>query len=330
MPRPRSAHVSAVKAALVSRFDAGLAAPGGRFLSARALARHFSISYQTAHGLMAELEEEGWLRRKAGSGTFFSGRPARLLKAQLVFDERAKRRGSFGAHLLDLLGGELEHRGIATVRSWAGAGEAPPLRSGCFPVVWESPAAVRAAAAARRFLLNLNDAPPPGLGGGFIDAITTDDFSGGACAAELLKRRTGRAGGFAILGGPPDDPRGRRRIAGFCAHAADTRVVSAGSWFLEDGREHVGAILGGAPAGIFACNDRLAQAVLEARAPDGPPLVGFDDAPIAARLGLTTIGIPWAALVREAADLIEGRLGGHTGPARLVTLAHEPVLRFSA
>ena len=333
MARPRSPHVAEVKAALAARLQGGFAPPGGRFLSTRAVAQRFAVSYQTAHRLLAELEAEGLLRRKAASGSYLPGRRLTRRGVQLVFHARARRKGSFGAHLLELLEAALAARGIAVVRSWLDAGSQVRLRPGYYPVIWECRAAVQAAAEARQLALVLNDRPPPGLGGGYVDAITTDDFSGGACAAELLRERTGRTGPFAVLGGPPEDERSQQRIAGFRAQAPDARVVFAPSWFVEDGLGAAGELLAGRPAAIFACNDRLAEAVIVASRRSQvplPPLVGFDNAPVAERLRLTTIGIPWATMVAQALDLIAVRLAGNAIGTRLITLAHEPVLRLTA
>jgi len=332
MPRPRTAHVSEVKAALAARLADAFAPTGGRFLSARAVAQRFSVSYQTAHRLLAELESEGRLRRRAASGTFHPGRPVTLRGVQLVFHPRARRKGSFGAHLLGLLEAALHADGIAFVRSWPTDAAVPRLRTDYYPVIWDSPAALAAVAAARRPALCLNDRPPPGLAGVSVDAITTDDFSGGACAAELLVQRTGRTDGFVVLGGPATDARSRQRIAGFQSHVDRARVVCSESWFVEGGAACAADVLRGPPVGIFACNDRLAQAVLAAAAKSGrpvPPLVGFDNAPIATRLRLTSIGIPWAAFVAESIALIRVRLAGRTDGGRLVCLAHEPALRLT-
>jgi DNA-binding transcriptional regulator YhcF (GntR family) len=330
MARTRSTHVANVKTALAARLRSGLGQPGGRFLSTRAVAQRFEISYQTAHVLLAELAAEGLLQRKAASGTYIPGGRTELRGVELVFSERAKRRDSFGGRLLQLLEAALEARGISAVRTWAdddGGGRS--LRTDRYPVIWECRAAVQAAVAERKFALCLNDRPPPGLSGGFVDAITTDDFSGGACAAELLKTRTGRVSGFVVLAGPKSDVRSRQRVAGFVDHAREPRVVYAESWYLEAGRERADEILALKPAGIFACNDRLAQAVLlEARERgEVPPLVGFDNAPVAEQIGLTTIGIPWETLVADAVELIAARIGGDASAAKLITLAHEAVVR---
>lgn len=332
MPRPRSAHVTEVKAALVARLQGGFAQPGGRFLSTRAVAQRFAISYQTAHRLLGELEAEGLLQRRAASGSYHPGQSVALRGVQLIFHSRAKRKGSFGAHLLELIEHTLDENGVPFVRSWADANSAPRLRAEHYPVVWEFRAAVEGVAVAKKFALCLNDRPPVGIGGAYVDAVTTDDFSGGACAAELLKARTRRRKGFAVLGGPADDPRSLQRIAGFRAHAADAQVINAETWFVEGGRERAHEILATNPAGIFACNDRLAEALIEHCRLHGaplPPLVGFDNAPVAERLRLTTVGIPWNAMVEQAANVITARLQGGHEPARFISLAHEPIRRLT-
>jgi len=333
VPRPRSPHVTEVKAALVARLQGGFAHPGGRFLSTRAVAERFAVSYQTAHRLLGELQTEGLLDRIAASGSYVPGRTVALRGVQLVFHPRARRKGSFGERLQTMLTAELSSRGITFIRSWPDAEEPPRLRRDYYPIFWECRAGMTAAATLRSFALCLNDQPPFGLGSGYVDAVTTDDFSGGACAAELLKSRTGRSGGFAVLGGPESDRRSQQRIAGFRAHVSDVRVVCAKSWFVEAGLVRAKEILDHRPAGIFACNDRLAEALIvycRKHRCQAPPLIGFDNAPVAERLRLTTIGIPWQSMVGEAVALTVARLQGGMEPARLISLAHEPILRLTA
>jgi hypothetical protein len=302
-------------------------------MSSRAVAQRFGVSYQTAHRLLQELQAEGLLQRRAASGTFLPGERVALRGVQLIFHPRARRKGSFGAHLVELIEARLREEGVAWVRNWCDDGGEPRLRSDFYPVVWESRPALQQALEKRRFALLLNDRPPPGLRGTFIDAVTTDDFSGGACAAELLKLGRRGPGGFAVLGGPLNDQRSVQRIAGFRAHAEIALLMSADSWFVEAGRKHAPALLAGKPAGIFACNDRLAQAVIDyacERQLELPPLIGFDNAPVAERLRLTTIGIPWDAFVSHAVEIIKTRLTGNSGTAKLVSISHEPILRLTS
>src|SRR3954469_12543952 len=170
MPRPKSPHVIAVKAALAARLRSGFIQPGARFYSTRAVAQRFAVSFQTAHRLLAELEEEGLLQRRAASGSYLPGRRQTLQGVQLIFHRRARRKASFGSHLLEQLEAQLQARGIRFVRSWPQGGAVPRLRVDYFPVIWECRAAAHAAGAARRFALCLNDHPPAGLSGSYVDA----------------------------------------------------------------------------------------------------------------------------------------------------------------
>jgi DNA-binding LacI/PurR family transcriptional regulator len=82
--------------------------------------------------------------------------------------------------------------------------------------------------------------------------------------------------------------------------------------------------------GIFCCNDRLAEAVLEWCAGHHrpvPPLVGFDDAPIAEQLGLTTIAIPWREMTAAAIAVIRRRLVETPATASRQVFAPRPVVR---
>lgn len=324
MPRPRSEAIIQVKEKLIARLQDGYHPPGKRFFSNRGLAQQFGVSYQTAHRLIRELEEEGLLERRAASGTFVAG-PSRQLKGvNLIFHERARREGSFGGRLLDHLSRALTSAGIDMKVSWSRGGEAPAHDDLRLPVLWECDAALAAFAESRRFLVVLNDSPPPGLASGFIDSVATDDFSGGAAAAELL-RKIGPPRRLAALAGPKTDRRSRLRVEGFHYHAPKADVFWAESWFGEGARRLAPRIAERNYAGVFCCNDRLAEALLSTGTTSA--VIGFDDAPVAERLNLTTIAIPWKEFVDGAVDIVRRRLGGDTGVAARLIFAPRPVIR---
>ena len=183
-------------------------------------------------------------------------------------------------------------------------------------MIWESPSAVEWCAAQRRSALLLNDRPAAGLPSMYIDSVSLDDFSGGVCAAQLLAQKTSASSGFAILSGPADDPRSNRRIAGFRSVMPSAVVVVGGGWYYEDGLRVAAEVVRRAHRGLFCCNDRLAESVvMYCRQNDMavPSLVGFDDAPVAERLHLTTIAIPWEEMVAGAFEIVKRRLNGYTG-----------------
>ena len=324
MARPRSSHTLLVKEKLIARLRDGYHPPGQRFFSNRALAGHFGVSYQTAHRLIQELEAEGWLERRAAAGTFVAGPAAALRGAELVFHERGRRAGSFGARLAAELQPALAQAGVATRMTWTADDATAAPNDRWLPVLWECPRTLAALSARRRFLIVLNDRPPPGLASSYVDSVSTDDFSGGVAAAELL-RATGPARKLAVLAGPKADRRSQQRVAGFQAHAPQATVVWAKSWFAEDAARVAPQVAGDRFAGVFCCNDRLAEALLAVGT--SAAVVGFDDAPVAERLNLTTIAVPWAEIVAGAVEVVRRRLAGGTAAAAQLIFAPRPVMR---
>jgi DNA-binding transcriptional regulator YhcF (GntR family) len=331
MPRLRSSRIADIKAKLVARIRDGFHRPGDPFLSNRALADRCGVSYQTAHRLLAELVADGWLRRRRASGTFIAGRTERPIAVQLVFHPRAQRPGSFGASLLQRLVRALRAAGVPFVQT-SGTQETR-LQPHHLPVFWEVPRIVAAFGSERRFALLLHDAPPPGAGASYIDSVRTDDYSGAVCAAQVLVERLGRKARLAVLAGPADDRRSRQRIEGFRRLVPGAVVHEADGWFSEHGERAAADVLAGAPTGVFCGNDRLAEGLLAVCARRGiapPAVIGYDNAPIAEALHLSTIAIPWEQLVAEAVKIVQARLAGDPTPARQIILSLRPHIRLTA
>jgi hypothetical protein len=330
MARPRTPKVLDAKARIIARLEEGFHRPGQRFLSNRAVAQAYGLSYQTAHRLMAELQAEGWLARSPGSGSYVPGPAHELRAVALVFHPRARRAGSFGAQLLELVRGALGAAGIGCRVEFAGSGKPPPADH--LPVFWECPEEVAAAGRERRFAVLLNDRPPAGLGATVIDGLAVDDYSGGAAAAQILAARPPRRRRFAVLSGPARDPRSAQRVQGFLEHGPKAEVISAGTWYEEEAGAAARRIARGGFEAVFCCNDRLAAAVRRACADlrlPRPALVGFDDAPVSETLDLTTIAIPWERLAEGIVDVARRRLAGDTTTASQRIFAPHPVMRRS-
>ena len=194
------------------------------------------------------------------------------------------------------------------------------------PVLWECPRAVAGLARTRRFLLLLNDTPPPGLASSFVDSVACDDFSGGAAAAELLRHAV-PTGGLAVLAGPESDHRSHQRVAGFRSIIPQAEVFWADTWDAGAAASLVPGIASGGFAGVFCCSDRLAEGLVKSGA--ALAIVGFDDAPVAEFLNLTTIAVPWQEMVAGAVDIIRRRMNGHTGAAAKLIFTPRPVMRVS-
>lgn len=327
MARPVSQKVESLRRELRQRLSAGAGVPGERFLSNRELARQANVSYQTAARLLDELVRGGMLRRRHGSGTYIAGEPARARVVHLVFHPRGLRPESFGSRLHAMLRAALDEAGIHPKEHWST--QPPPLPDDAYPVYWEIHPGTGTALPRGQFALVLNNRPPPGLRARFIDSVQVDDFSGGCAAAELLRRRIGRRGA-AIIAGPRGDPRSEARVTGYRTIYTTAPLTHARSWYREGAETAARRILARKPAGILCANDRLAEAIVHAYTRAGiprPHLVGFDDAPVANELSLTTIAIPWDELVASATRIIAARLRGDTRPATQVILQPRATVR---
>jgi DNA-binding transcriptional regulator YhcF (GntR family) len=326
MPRPRSAKVSELKVNLLTRIRQGYFRPGDRFLSNRALTERFGVSYQTAHRLISELCEEGWLERRAASGTYIAGKKQTLTGVQLLFNARAQRTGSFGAQLLDRLKTRLERDNVECLVGFVRT--KPVLRDDLFPVIWECKDVVVPDLGAGRYALLLHDLAPPGIAGAFIDAVATDDFSGGVCAAEVLRDRG--HGSASVLAGPAGDVRSVRRVDGFRSVLPKGPTLWADGWFKEHGMAIVPRLLKNNPSAVFCCNDRLAEAVMQCCNDAGrepPYLIGFDNAPVAESMNTSTIAIPWDEMIEAAASVVRRRLRGDASTSTCHILAPRPIIR---
>lgn len=316
---------------LVARLNDGLHRPGDRFLSNRAIADQYGVSYQTADRLVRELVAAGLLERRPASGSYVPGKRIDLRGVQLVFHRRARRAHSFGARLIEALTSRLDRERIDWTVTWSGN---RPARVALdrYPIVWEDPATLQRLISERRPALLLNNRPPAGLDSIYVDSVSVDDFSGGACAAQLLVGGRKPPLKLAVLSGPADDPRSQARVAGFLS-IAKAQVVASPDWFYEGGLRVANQVIAAGRDGIFCCNDRLAEAIVrQCRKHDRPtpPLVGFDDAPVAQALGLTTIAIPWPEMISAALAVLTRRL---TGDRTTTAIAHiaatRPVIRRS-
>jgi DNA-binding transcriptional regulator YhcF (GntR family) len=348
MSRTRSPHVADVKQQLIARIADVHHSPGQRFLSNRAVARRYGISYQTADILLRELVEEGVLVRRAASGTYIPGERAEQAGVRLIFHPRARHKNSFGSFLLDQLTARLDRERVDWRMSWktpaatatATAASTRALGVSRYPIIWERPEAVDLAIRLKRPALVLNARPPAGIGATLIDSVSVDDFSGGAYAAQHLmarpvganaakpKKRSRRAE-FAVLAGPSHDQRSAARVAGFLSVAPAT-IVNSTTWFYEDALDVADRALASGRDGIFCCNDRLAQALVRRatdRARPRPRLVGFDDAPIARWLNLTTIAIPWEELVDAVIGAIRRKQASPASAAIAQLVSTRIVLR---
>jgi LacI family transcriptional regulator len=151
---------------------------------------------------------------------------------------------------------------------------------------------------------------------------------------------------IALINGHPDTSVARDREAGFRgaltdAHVAiDERLISSGTWFVDDARIRTGAILDhDPPTAILAANNFMAIGALRAlrerglRAPEEVALVCFDDIPEAAEVDpfLTALAQPAYTMGTLAMQLLLERINGtfRDSPREIVLSSHLLVRRSS-
>ncbi len=329
MARPLSPKRQKIKQDVLSRLEEGYLRPGDRFYSNRSLAQHFGISYQTAHRLISELEAEGYLQREAGSGTYVAGASQVPHTVEFFFNERSRNPGSFGANLKQRLEHFFQLKGIPHQVQWSRASSRlTPLT---YPILWESSSLLGRLLKTAGFGMLISQHPPSGLENPFIDSVEVDDFAGGVLAGQVLRKRW-KCRQPMIFAGPKYDSRSDSRIGGFQQVFPGSPIIHSKEWHYESALKVVEKILRTRQDGIFCANDRLAQAVqmtYRAKGKPLPVLMGFDDAPVASEIGLSTIGIPWDDFVHAVAEQARKRLDGDNRTARRVVLAPRVIIRNS-
>jgi DNA-binding LacI/PurR family transcriptional regulator len=187
--------------------------------------------------------------------------------------------------------------------------------------------------------LVLVDAYAPGSR---FDSVLIDNLNGAAHAVDYLYRRGHRHIG--IVGSAPDGyPSIRERRKG-CLRALKARHLS--DLYLEDspltrdgGLQAGKSLLLRAPqvTAIFACNDDVADGVLEAAAqlgrdvPSTLSVIGFDDIDLASALrpALTTMRVDKRLMGRLAVRLLQERAAEPGRPPLTVQIGTELIVRDS-
>ncbi|XVS67319.1 LacI family DNA-binding transcriptional regulator [Actinosynnema sp. CA-299493] len=183
----------------------------------------------------------------------------------------------------------------------------------------------------------------PPLGPDVPALVVEYDNTGGAHAitSHLLSAGHRR---ILFLGRRDNHTTPESRVAGYRKALADHHVDHDPGLEVEGGMERhegyrmIGERLAAGPAdftAVFAGNDLIAagarQALIEhgLRIPDDISLVGFDDLPPAADIGLTTVHVPHEELGRTAVRMALHRARDKSGPPERVMLGTHIVVRDS-
>ena len=173
------------------------------------------------------------------------------------------------------------------------------------------------------------------------DAAVADNIEGGRAAAKILVDAGHTR--VAALFGPIDTSTGRGREEGFRRGLKEAGLtlpdssVIHGDFDYRFGQEALPQLLTGRhrASAIFCASDMIAIGALNRahqlgiEVPADIALVGYDDLDQASWpiFDLTTVRVPFDAMVRSAVQRIMARLSGDESPARVETHPVTPVLR---
>ena len=146
-----------------------------------------------------------------------------------------------------------------------------------------------------------------------IPSVLADEAAGVRLAVAHL-RSLGHER-IAHVAGPQDLSTGNTRLRAFLEAAGESGPVAFAESYTEPaGAEAARALLSRRPTAVIAANDLLALGVLDVleseglSCPDDVSVVGFNDIPMMARLGLTTVHIPQRDIGAEAARVLLARI----------------------
>jgi DNA-binding LacI/PurR family transcriptional regulator len=157
----------------------------------------------------------------------------------------------------------------------------------------------------------LGGGPRPGPRVGFVD---NDNAEGARLAVVHLLERGRRR--IATIGGPADMAVGHHRLAGYLtaleAAGVESLTVEYGDFSQASGETAMRALLARHPDldAVFAANDPMAAGAISVlretgrSVPADVAVVGFDDSPVAASLGLTSVHQSAEAMGRAMVEVL--------------------------
>lgn len=319
MARTRSNRVHQIKAELVERLHSGFCRPGNHFVSNRELALRYGVSYQTAHRLICELVEEGWLHRVPSSGTYIAKAVPPPQEVAFVFHPNTSK-NNFGGKLLQ----HFQHR----------FGEAQiPSRtehrisfngyvSDCYNILWGQEYDLRNIPTTLQYSLMIDGNPEDGLNATFTDSISIDYEGVGEVCAQILRERL-QSSRVVVLAGLRSNGNYAKKLRGFRKVFRDCQVIYQSDWSLGSAMESIARLNRTEFDGAFSVNDTGMNA-LRTKFGSSLPLVAYGDPENMAQSGVDGVAIPWETISDEAIRLFRLRSLGNIEMGRQLIIHPQP------
>ena len=339
---------------LRERVVQGIWQEGDSIPSEKALCAEFNVARGTLRQAQRRLEDEGYLRREQGRGTFVQAAPHQVTGP----DARTRRVGFIMPYVRDssvptiFVGFQeaSERLGWSVLFRQANSG-IDEQRTTIERLISERVAGIALYAADSDNASPLAEIIPPGfpivlidryLKGVNADYVASDHFGGALWAVQYLIDKGHRRIGFVrwlssassiehrMLGyqqaqrerGIPIDPSLTFHVEGY----PTVDITALVAYLARSDR----------PTAVMAANDQIAIALYRAamiaglRVPDDLSIVGFDDLDISSRLEppLTTLAQPFKQVGETAVHLLHRRINGG-GAVQRITLSSQLMVRDS-
>jgi len=346
---------------IAARIKSGELSPGDKILSERELCEAYHVSRTTARNALLTLENEGFVTRITGSGTYVRDpRPGPQFDSASTgtigfilcrhhYPVRTLREDYFYFEVMEGIHAELKTKGghLLTCYSDKEGEDEKALADlagkvdGVILGEAQSEGLLREAVRMRLPCVLVN--PSVDHVRFDFDTFTIDNVAGAYKAVQHLVSLGHSAIG--CIQGPMDAHSACNRFEGYRHALAEAGipfrpelVEPAENWTIEQGVATIQALLARSPgiSAVFCANDTLAVGAVKGLAgthavPDDVSVVGFDDYTIAAHNtpALTTVRSPILEQGRQACAQLLSRIGGVRMPVTSVMLSPDLIVRES-
>lgn len=314
MARPRSQLVLKAKAELTDRLEKGFFRPGSQFCSNREVTSRYGVSYQTAHRIIQELADEGYLHRIPQSGTYVAKSSPPPEGVVLVFHPTVAEEGSFGSILFHNLQERFQAEGVPceliTSKLFRGYKEKR------YSIIWAQRYNLHRISSHLQYSLMVDDLPNDGLNCTFTDSIFLDYRWIGQTCAKLLKHKY-HCENPAVIQVHTHKPV-EFLMEGFCSVYPNAEIFMQKDYSDEAATEAIDSVYRGNHEaktfdGFFTMGGDASEAVIKTLFGSNVPIVVHRDMDCMLNTGTEGVAIPWKQIVDEIIRLYRLRQDGYTG-----------------
>lgn len=323
MAKARTKRIKRVKSELVRRLQAGFNRPGGLFCSNRELMMRYGISYHTAHRLIHELEDEGYLHCVPSSGTYVAI-PNQGFDSVTFYCYRDAEETNFGGILSAHLTTAFNREDIPF----------KVIESACFDsyiegsynIMWGQDYDLRKIAGHPQYSLMIDCEPEAGVNAIFTDSISIDYRDIGLRCGAIL-RNNYQCAKLAILAGPSAETPYHDLVDGVMAVYPDATLTYQGDWEEWSALKSLAKFTKDEHDGFFSVGNSGVRAIRKLYGYRIPIVAHGDARQLEADRADNGVPIPWEEIAEMAVRLYRLRSEGKADAGHHCIIKTDKLLR---